>query len=196
MAEAVQQAEGDAAVPDHREVQDRQQRRSGRLSGRWTTSRIHHLLAWSAPGPRQRRQAERVRRLRVMRAQPPPAGEGDGSPLPCGRGWGRRPTITRGRPAPTPPRRRSARTARMPGLRAHLRQHAPAARAFAAGRRADRRDRLVRVRLDPYIRDDRDLGPLSADQQRLAAPHSAAASPPPAATIRACWPAAPPRSAR
>ena len=149
LAEAGQQAESHAAVPHHGEVEHRQQDDLAALGQVGSTMRIHHLLAWSASSTtRAATRPSRVRRLRVIRwgrgqrmsqetpspfPQTPPA-RGGGDP-------GFRPSVVTpraGKPARTPPRRRSARRA-WDGPAAGRPRSAPAssARICSPARRAD-----------------------------------------------------------
>ena len=127
-------------------------------SGRWSTSRIHHLLAWSAASTtRAATRPRRVRRLRVIARPPPPdplpQGEGESSadapPPLAGGGWGRGLCHHARQTSPDSTASAQRRTA----SDASVARPPPAARASSARiccrARADRRQRLARVGLDP-----------------------------------------------
>ena len=189
-------AEGDAVVPDHGEVQDREQRRSGRCPGRRTTSRIHHLLAWSAARTTTAAaRPSRVRWLRVMRRPPPP------DPLPQGESQPRlhrlraegRQSVRMARLTVPPPvsTRASSRMLLLPtsAARASIARTSAGAGLIVADALPCRARSAHPIRSRSPPTDPR---PTAV----FVSPRSAAASPPPAAMIRACWPAVPPRSER
>ena len=166
VAEAGQQAEGDAAVPHHGQVQHRQQHDLAELR---QVDAVQHPPFAGLVGASQHAAA--------------PASTSPSAVMPSAAHAAPR-RQTRPRSTASAQRRHSAGCA---GWRADLRQHPPAAGAFGAGRRRDRRaaarprSGTVRTAETMAISAHSVVG-----QQRRLLRRAAAASPRPAATTRAC----------